>query len=368
MQLNRPSKFERPNRRGWAGPATQTVIASAFVLLFAGCRQSTAPERIVGGGATSIEPLIQSWQPSYEAVSGVQVDYIGAGSGNGVRQMIRRSIQFGCTDAPLNAEQLAEAQAIGGNVLHIPLAISGVVPICRVPQIADQTPVRFSGPILAAIFLGKVVRWNDPGLQSMNPHCTLPDAPIKVVSRSEPSGTTAVFAEFLARSDPGLWNAHNMGHGPSVTFAIGIRQKGNPGVAGEVFRNEGSIGYVDLTYATQINRPLSFGAVRNSAGQFVVATPESIGAAAHAVLEFPDDLRFSIIDARGAGSYPICGANWAVFYRRQPTQSGRQLVEFLRWAIRKDFGQSYSTTLGYAPLPDSLARRARGLLESVELD
>lgn len=344
------------------------VVAASIAGILAGCNSADSPPRIGGGGATSIEPLINSWQSAYYASHGVQVDYIGAGSGNGVQQMIRRAIQFGCTDSPLNPEQLRMAQSIGGPVLHVPLAITGVVPVCRVPGIADSTVLRFSGSALAGIFLGEIVNWNDPVLRELNPETRLPDLPIKVVSRSEPSGTTAIFAEYLARSQPALWQEQNMGQGPNVAFAVGIRQKGNPGVAGEVRRNPGAIGYVELTYATRMGRTVSFGAVRNRHGQFVVASPDSITAAVASLRDYPDDLCFSLIDALGPDCYPICGADWAVFYRTQPAQNGRRLVEFLRWATTRDAGQAQAASLGYAPLPEPLIRGAHAKLDSVIFD
>jgi phosphate transport system substrate-binding protein len=333
-----------------------------------GCSPAPPPERIIGGGATSIEPLINAWQPTYAAEHAVQVDYTGAGSGNGVQQMIRRAILFGCTDAPLNAEQLDAARSVGGEVIHLPLAICGVVPICRVPGIPDGAILQFSGEVLAKIFLGEITQWNDAALRELNPTIDLPNHPIKVVSRSEPSGTTAVFAEYLAGACPELWRASNMGRGSSVAFAVGIRQKGNPGVAGEVFRNPGAIGYVDLTYAMHMSRPISFGSVRNRAGHFVRATNENIAAAAAALQRIPDDLCFSLIDAGGSESYPICGVNWAVFYKRQTGASGRLLVEFLHWAIRPDGGQEFTASLGYASLPPVLEMLASRKLGTVQLD
>jgi phosphate ABC transporter phosphate-binding protein len=282
--------------------------------------------------------------------------------------MIRRAIRFGCTDAPLNFEQLGSAHSIGGEVIHLPLAINGVVPIYRVPSGAEIVPLRFSGQVLADIFLGEITRWNDAMLVALNPGIALPDLPIVVVSRSEPSGTTAVFAEYLAQHRPDLWREHNMGRGPSTAFAVGIRQKGNPGVAGEVLRNAGAIGYVDLTYAMHMSRPVGFGAVRNRAGSFIRATPASIMAAAASMNTYPEDLCFSLIDAAGENSFPICGANWAVFYRKQPAAAGRLLLDFLRWAIDRDGGQQYAADLGYAPLPAALLELARAKLDSVRLD
>src|SRR5262249_31065356 len=158
-------------------------------------------------------------------------DYVGTGSGNGVQQMIRRDILFGCTDVPLNAGQRESANANGREVIHLPLLINRGVPIYRHPSVHDEATLPFTGASLAANFTGQIERWNDSALIQLNPNVPMPDWPIKIVSRSEPSGTTAVFAEYLARARPELWRSQNMGRGPSVAFALGIRQKGNPGVA-----------------------------------------------------------------------------------------------------------------------------------------
>src|SRR5262245_26396163 len=214
-------------------------------LLLAACVSGCAPSdvpRLDGGGATFIEPLMLKWQRVYEREAGVQVDYTGTGSGNGIQQMTRRAILFGCTDAPMNAEQRERAREINGDVIHIPLAMGGVVPIYRLAGVPEDRPLRFTGQVLADIFLGDITRWNDPALAVLNQGANLPDLPIKVVSRSDPSGTTAIFAEYLARMRPEAWKAKNMGKGTSTSFAVGIRQKGNPGVAGEVGRLDGNIG------------------------------------------------------------------------------------------------------------------------------
>jgi len=344
------------------------VASGVLLACLVGCSAGPHPERIIGGGATSIEPLINAWQPTYAAEHGLQVDYTGAGSGNGVQQMIRRAILFGCTDAPLNSEQVDAARIVGGEVIHLPLAICGVVPICSIPGIPDGAIPQFSGDVLARIFLGDITHWNDPAVRQLNPAIDLPNHPIKVVSRSEPSGTTAVFAEYLSAACPELWRRSNMGRGPSVAFAVGIRQKGNPGVAGEVFRNPGAIGYVDLTYAMHMSRPISFGSVRNQTGHFVRATTENIAAAAASLQRIPDDLCFSLIDSAGSESYPICGVNWAVFYKRQTGSTGRLLVDFLHWAIRHDGGQQFTASLGYASLPSALEMLASRKLDTVQLD
>ena len=305
---------------------------------------------------------------AYEAETGVQVDYTGTGSGNGVQQMTRGAIAFGCTDVPMNAEQRDRARAIGGEVVHIPLAMGGVVPIYRLKGIPKDKPLKFTGQVLADIFLGEVTRWNDAALQDLNPGITLPDVPIKVVSRSDPSGTTAIFAEYLAKVRPELWCAKSMGKGTSVSFAVGIRQKGNPGVAGEVGRQDGAIGYVELTFAQHLPDRVAFGAVRNRARKFVVASPESVTAAAASLSEIPKDLCYSIVDAAGADAYPISGSDWAVFYRRLPAVRARTLVAFLSWATAKEQGQRFAAPLGYAPLPDRVIERIAARLAEIEVE
>jgi phosphate transport system substrate-binding protein len=334
------------------------------VVTTAGCSASDAP-RLDGGGATFIEPLMLKWQRVYERETGVQVDYTGTGSGNGVQQMTRQALAFGCTDAPMNPEQLDKARAVNGDVVHIPLAMGGVVPIYRLPGLPPERPLRFSGPLLADIFLGDVTRWDDPALQELNPGVTLPAMPIRVISRSDPSGTTAIFAEYLERAQPERWKAKEMGRGTAVSFPVGIRQKGNPGVAGEVARMDGTIGYVELTFAQHVRDRVALGALRNRAGNFVVATPESITAAAASLGEIPDDLCFSLVDLPGADAYPISGTDWAVFYHDQPPGRGRLIVDFLRWATAKDKGQRYAAPLGYAPLPDRLIERVHDKLRQV---
>jgi phosphate transport system substrate-binding protein len=334
------------------------------VVAFAGCSPSDAP-RLDGGGATFIEPLMLKWQRVYERETGVQVDYTGTGSGNGVQQMTRQALAFGCTDAPMNAEQLEKASAINGEVVHIPLAMGGVVPIYRLSAIPADQPLQFTGQVLADIFLGDITRWDDPAIQALNSGAALPALPIKVVSRSDPSGTTAIFAEYLEKSRPERWQAKGMGRGTAVSFAVGIRQKGNPGVAGEVGRLDGAIGYVELTFAQHMRDRVALGAVQNRAGQFVVATPESVTAAAASIANLPDDLCFSLVDMPGADAYPISGTDWAVFYRHQPAGRGRIIADFLRWATANDKGQRYAAPLGYAPLPERLIEKVHDKLNGL---
>lgn len=344
-------------------PYVRTFFVS-LVFAGAGCTPSDA-RRLDGGGATFIEPLMLKWQRVYERETGVQVDYTGTGSGNGVQQMTRQALAFACTDAPMNAEQLEKARALNGEVVHVPLAMGGVVPIYRLADLPPDRALRFTGPVLADIFLGDITRWDDPAIVELNPGVTLPGLPIKVISRSDPSGTTAIFAQYLEKSRPERWKEKRMGRGTSVSFAVGVRQKGNPGVAGEVGRLDSAIGYVELTFAQHMRDRVAFGAVRNRAGKFVVATPESVTAAAASLADIPDNLCFSLVDLPGADAYPISGTDWAVFYRDQPAGRARVIVDFLRWATAKDKGQRYAAPLGYAPLPDRLIGKVQDQLSQV---
>lgn len=340
------------------------VLAS---LAAVGCSRSDA-QRVDGGGATFIEPLMLKWQRVYERETGVQVDYTGAGSGNGIQQMGNGAILFGCTDMPMTAEQREHAHEIGGDVLHIPLAMGGVVPIYYLSKVPTTPPLRFSGPILADIFLGAIDRWDDPALTALNPGVALPNLPIKVVSRSDPSGTTAVFAEYLDKMRPTAWAAHNMGDGMDASFALGVRQKGNPGVAGEVGRLDGAIGYVELAFAKHMSEHVAVAAVQNRAGQFVVASTESVAAAAKSLRDIPADLCFSMVDASGPDAYPISGTDWAVFCRRLPAGRGRLLLEFLRWVTAPEGGQRYALPLGYAPLPGQVVERIGAALDTMKFE
>ena len=345
-------------------PPVRLMLVAACAV-FAGCSSNDSP-RLDGGGATFIEPLMLKWQRVYERETGVQVDYTGTGSGNGIQQMTRMALAFGCTDAPMNSEQLDKARTINGEVVHIPLAMGGVVPIYRLPSLAENQTLRFTGPVLADIFLGDITRWDDPALQELNPGLTLPSLAIRVVSRSDPSGTTAIFAEYLAKARPDKWKDRKMGKGTSASFSVGIRQKGNPGVAGEVGRLDGAIGYVELTFAKHMKDKVAFGAVRNKEGNFVVASPESVTAAAASLTAVPDNLCFSLVDAPGRDSYPISGTDWAVFYRAQPAGRGPVIIAFLRWVTAPDKGQRYAAPLGYAPLPELLIDKVRAKLNRVD--
>jgi phosphate transport system substrate-binding protein len=299
------------------------------------------------------------WASVYEKEKGPQIDYSSTGSGNGIQQMIAKTIDFGCSDAPLNQEQLDKARQAGGEVIHIPLAMGAVVPIYNLPDL--DKPLRFTGPLLADIYLGKIKKWNDPGLREVNPDLTLPELEISVARRSDGSGTTFIWTDYLTKVSP-EWK-DKVGVGTTVNWPVGSGDKGSEGMAGKVARSPGAIGYVELLYARQNN--LKYGAVRNKEGQFVSASLEAVtAAAASGLTNIPDDLRYSLTDAPGSDSYPIPGTVWAVLYVNQQPPKGEQLVQFLRWATHE--GQQQARDLGYAPLPSGLVERLERKLEQVK--
>lgn len=326
-----------------------------------GCQPA---ERVNGGGSSFVYPLMLKWTRVYAQETGTQIDYQSSGSGNGILQMTMQTIDFGCTDAPMTAEQRKKAEAINGAVIHIPLAMGGVVPVYNLPGLPEGKRLRFSGPVLADIFLGNITRWDDPALAALNPGVPLPARDILVISRSDPSGTTAVLADFLYKVRKDGWEAKNLGKpGTATRFPAGEAQRGNEGIAGLVRRVPGSFGYVELKYALDIG--LEYGAVKNRSGQFVAASPESIRAAADSLAAIPEDLCFSLTDPPGANAYPISGTVWAVFYRGQSSARRETLSRFLRWATDPAGGQPYATELGYAPLPQALGTRVRESLAAV---
>ena len=325
----------------------------------AGCG-GKQPPRLNAGGATFIYPMMSKWASVYDAEKGVQVNYQSIGSGGGIQQMTAKTFDFGCSDGPMNEEQLQKARQTGGEVLHIPLVLGSVVPAYNLAEVKE--PLRFTGPVLADIFLGKIKKWNDKALQDLNPGAALPDKEIVVVHRSDGSGTTYIWVDYLAKVSP-EWKT-KVGVGTSVNWPTGVGQKGNEGVAGQVLRSSGSIGYIELIYALQ--NEIKFGLVQNREGEFIRAGLESVTAAADGSLsDIPDDLRFSITNAPGKVAYPISGTVWALLYVNQPAGKGQHVVDFLRWATHD--GQRYTDELSYSRLPQGLVERLEKKLDMVKV-
>jgi phosphate transport system substrate-binding protein len=333
------------------------LLGSAALLFLAGCGGS---KRLNAGGATFVYPMMTKWADEYRKATGIEVNYQSIGSGGGIQQMTAKTFDFGCSDGPMNEEQIQKCRDSGGEPLHIPLVMGAVVPVYNLDSVTE--PLRFTGPLLADIYLGKVKKWNDPALKELNPDAALPDKEIVVVHRSDGSGTTYIWVDYLSKVSE-QWEK-KVGVGTSVDWPVGVGQKGNEGVAGQVRRSPGSIGYVELIYALQ--NDMKHGLVRNKEGRFVKGDLGSITAAAEASLKvIPDDLRYSITDAPGKDSYPISGTSWAVVYDKLPAGKGRQVVDFLRWVTHE--GQQYCDDLHYARLPKGLVERLEKKLDSIHV-
>jgi len=341
-----------------------TLIAMATVGCFSngggGTAGGGAKPRLNAAGSTFVFPMMSKWSSEYDKAKSVEVNYQSIGSGGGIQQMTEKTADFGCTDGPMTEKQLSLAKEKGGDVFHIPLCMGAVVPAYNLDEVKE--PLIFSGPVLADIYLAKIKKWNDKAIQDLNPGVKLPDKEIGVVYRSEGSGTTYVWVDYLAKVSP-EWK-EKVGVSTSVKWPIGEGAKGNEGVAGRVKSNPGSIGYIELTYALSNN--IAFGHVKNKEGVPIKAELKSIQAAAdNSLKNIPDDLRYSITDADGKDSYPISGTVWAVIYVNQPSDNGKHVVDFLRW-ITHD-GQELTGPLNYVRLPKGLVERLEKKLDQVKI-
>jgi phosphate transport system substrate-binding protein len=275
----------------------------------------------------------------------VRFNYQSIGSGGGQKQILAQTVDFGASDGPMSDENLAKAS---GKLLHIPTVAGAVVITYNLP---GNPTLKLDGRTIAGIFLGEIKKWNDPKLSALNPSATLPDQEIVVVHRSDGSGTSFIFTDYLSKVSPD-WKS-KVGNNTSVNWPAGIGGKGNEGVAGQVRQTPGAIGYVELIYAIQNKMP--YADLKNADGQFVKATLESV-TAAMATAQIPDDFRFSMANAPGKDSYPIAGATWLLVYEQQKDAAkGKKLIEFLKWAVTK--GEDMAKSLDYAPLPESLRQR-----------
>jgi phosphate transport system substrate-binding protein len=320
---------------------TLTVAAAA---LTTGPLLAQSEIRLTGAGATFPYPIYSKWVLEYTKTRpNVEINYQSIGSGGGIRQFMDRTVDFGATDGPMTDSMIT---LVRGNVLHIPTVLGAVVPIYNLPGLSGE-PLRFTPDVLAGIFLGQITRWNDSRIAAANPGVQLPNTDVVVVHRSDGSGTTYVWTDYLTKVSTD-W-ARRVGRGTSVNWPVGLGGRGNEGVASTVRRTPGTIGYVELVYAEQNRIP--FGAVRNRAGTFVTASlPSTTAAAASADFPADTDFRVSITDAPGAQAYPIASFTWILVQREMANATnGRALLEFLWWATHD--GQRFATQLGYAPLP-----------------
>ena len=323
---------------------THTTLAAGAVLL-AGATLG-AQAIINGAGATFPNPIYQKWFSEYNKLhSDVRINYQPVGSGGGIQQVSAGTVFFGASDAAMTDEQL---QAAKGKLLHFPTVLGGVVPIYNIPGVNAE--LKFTGPALADIFLGKITKWNDPALAKANEGIQLPNTDIVVIHRSEGSGTTYILTDFLAKVSP-EWKS-KVGVGAQPNWPAGIGAKGSDAVTGQVKQTPGAIGYTELTYA--LTNKISFGSVQNRAGKFVKARPESVSAAAAAAAgKMPADFRVSIANADGDAVYPLSSFTWLLLYQDPKDKAqAKAMVEFVKWAVQD--GQKFAPDMGYAPLPKAV--------------
>ena len=316
---------------------------------------ASAQMMINGAGATFPYPIYSKWFDEYAKVDpSVRFNYQSIGSGGGQKQILAETVDFGASDGPMSDENLGKAP---GKLLHIPTVAGAVVMVSNLP---GNPSLKFDGDTIAAIYLGQIKKWNDPKLTALNPGVKLPDQDIVVVHRSDGSGTTFIFTDYVSKISP-EWK-QKVGNNTSVNWPTGIGGKGNEGVSGQVKQTPGAIGYVELIYAIQNKMP--YAEVKNSAGQFVKPTIDSVTAAL-ATANIPDDFRFSMTNAPGKDAYPICGATWLLVYEQQKDpEKGKKLVEFLKWAVTK--GEGMAKTLDYAPLPDNVQQRVWKRIDEIK--
>lgn len=342
---------------------TALFVITGLVLLGFACSPggggpgTTSTINLQGAGATFPNPLYQKWLSEYGKLHpNVRIDYQSIGSGGGIKQIKEQTVDFGASDSPMKDEDLKSAP---GEIVHIPTVLGAVVLTYNLQGI--EKPLRFSPDVIADIFLGKIVKWNDVRIKADNPDANLPASDITVVHRSDGSGTSAVFTDYLSKVSP-EWK-EKVGAGTSPKWPVGLGGKGNEGVTGQVKQTPNTIGYVELAYAVQNKLPVAL--IKNRAGDFGEPTFEAVtAAAAESLPTTPDDLRVSITDAAGKGTYPISSYTYILIYKEQKDATkGKALVDFLWWGIHD--GEQYAKDLNYSPLPPDIVKRAEAKLNSI---
>ena len=363
-----PIDSKEPTVKHW------TLVAAAFLVVACSgdgnksastagnqANQSTGGTALNGAGATFPYPIYSKWFSDYAAATGVKINYQSIGSGGGIRQLSEQTVDFGASDAPMSDAEMSKAK--GGEILHFPTVLGADVVTYNLPGVT--APLNLTGQVLADIFAGRVRKWNAPALIALNPGVKLPGTDILVVHRSDGSGTTYIFTSYLTAVSA-VWKS-GPGAGKEVSWPTGLGAKGNEGVAGQVRQTPGSIGYVELAYATQ--NKLRYAAMKNAAGQFVEPSIESVTAAAGAIADTISDntdYRLSIVNAAGAGAYPISSMTWLLVYQNQPdATNGKYLVDFLRWAY--ETGYKDAPSLDYAPLPAKMRAKLIARLASIRI-
>ena len=314
-----------------------------------------------GAGATFPNPMYSKWFSDYHKLHpDIQINYQSIGSGGGIRQVTEGTVDFGASDMPMTDGQLTEAQTkLKTKILNIPTVLGAAVPAYNIPGVKGE--VKFTPEALAGIFLGRITKWNDKAITSANPGVNFPDKDIVVVYRTEGSGTTFIWTDYLSKVSP-EWKS-KVGSNASVKWPVGMGGKGSEGVAGSIRQLQGSIGYVELIYAVQNN--IAYGSVKNSAGNFVKASLESVTAAAASAAQMPADFRVSITNAPGKNAYPISSFTWLLIPQQsQDAAKGKILADFLNWMATD--GQKMTGALSYAPLPEGVVQKEKEAIKTVK--
>ena len=331
---------------------TKRAALLCLAVAVSACAQTT----LNGAGATFPYPIYSKWFSEYhKAHPEVQINYQSIGSGGGIRQVLAGTVDFGASDGPMTDEQLGQSKT---KILHVPTVLGAVVPAYNIPGVSAE--IKFTPQALAGVFLGKITTWNDSAITSANPGIKFPSDQIVVIHRSDGSGTTFIFTDYLSKVSPD-WQAQ-VGRGASVKWPVGLGGKGNEGVAGMIRQMQGAIGYIELIYAVQNDIP--YGTVKNAAGDFVKADLASVTTAAASLKNMPADFRVSITNPPGKGAYPISSFTWLLIpAESKDPAKGKILNDFLNWMV--DSGQKMTADLTYAPLPANVASKVKEQIKQI---
>jgi phosphate transport system substrate-binding protein len=335
------------------------TIVAALTAVVAGAVASGAALLVNGAGATFPYPLYSKWFDVYAKENpGIDFNYQSIGSGGGIRMFSNKTVDFGASDAPMTDEQIKE---VGGHVFHFPTVLGADVVAYNIPGYSGK--LRLTGPVIADIFLGKITKWNDPAIAQLNPGANLPDTAIVVCHRSDGSGTTYIFVDYLSKVSP-EW-AQKVGKSTSVKWPVGLGGKGNEGVTALVQQTPGAVGYIELIYA--LANKIPFAELQNRAGKWIDASLDSVtAAAAGAANNMPADFRVSITDSPGPDAYPISSFTYLLVYPQYSDKTkGEQVKKFVQWALSE--GQKFAPSLNYAPLPAQVVKLEEVQLQKVEV-
>jgi phosphate transport system substrate-binding protein len=332
------------------------------LLILSGILATAAPlaaQSLTGAGATFPNPIYTKWFDAYNKKTGVQINYQSIGSGGGIRQFTEGTVDFGASDGPMNESQI---QAVNGNVLHVPTVLGAVAVTYNLPSLG-ATQLKFDGNTLVDIFMGRITKWNDAKIAALNPGVKLPDTDLIVVHRSDGSGTTYVFTDYLNKFSR-EWK-DKVGYATSVNWPVGLGGKGNEGVTQQVKQTEGALGYVELIYA--ISNKLPYALIKNAAGKYISPSLESVtAAAAGAKLEKDTDFRVSVTNAPGEQAYPISSFTWLLVKKDNKDAAKAKLIrDFLAWMITPE-AQKMAADLQYAPLPQPVVALVQARLPTLK--